>query len=154
MKYRFREYALLSVENRTGIGERYRNAIRRELETYILPTFAQCDVRSAEHFSQDTIRPWVRQLEQTMVSKGQKPKRGKPKLRKMSPKTIRNLHGLLASILEEVVRAEPPLRGRNPCKLTRLPRTDDDGTSSEGSRRRRTTCGTLTPQCSSATDAR
>lgn len=130
-KYRFREYALLSVENRTGIEEHYRNSIRGELERYILPTFAECDVRSAEHFSQDTIRPWVRQLEQTMVSKGQKPKHGKPKLRKMSPKTIRNLHGLLSSVLEEAVKAEPPLRDRNPCKLTRLPRTDDDGTSAE-----------------------
>ena len=80
-----------------------------------------------EHFSQDTIRPWVRQLEKkTMVSVGRKPKHGKPKLRPMSPKTIRNVHGLLSGILREAVQAEPPLRARNPCELTRLPRTDDD----------------------------
>ncbi|WP_329306848.1 hypothetical protein OG322_22665 [Streptomyces sp. NBC_01260] len=56
-KYRFREYALLSVKNRTGIEEHYRNSIRKELATYIFPTFAECDIRSAEHFSQDTIGP-------------------------------------------------------------------------------------------------
>ncbi|WP_243740739.1 site-specific integrase [Streptomyces sp. 8K308] len=45
----------------------------------------------------------------------------------MSPKTLRNLHGLLSSILNEAVQAEPPLRARNPCARTRLPRADDDG---------------------------
>ncbi|WP_406411126.1 site-specific integrase [Streptomyces halstedii] len=131
MKYRMRVYGRKSVEDRTGIEEHYRVAIMRELETCILPTFGECDVRSPEHFSQDTIRPRVRKLEQAMVSVGQKPKHGKPKLRKMSPKTIKNLHGLLASILEEAVKAEPPLRDRNPCRLSKLPRTDDDGTSAE-----------------------
>lgn len=66
-----RVYGRKSVEDRTGIEEHYRVAIMRELETYILPTFGECDVRSPEHFSQDTIRPWVRKLEQTMVSVGQ-----------------------------------------------------------------------------------
>jgi integrase len=45
----------------------------------------------------------------------------------MSPKTIRNLHGLLSEVLEKAVKAEPPLRDRNPCELTSLPRADDDG---------------------------
>ncbi|MFI6288408.1 tyrosine-type recombinase/integrase [Streptomyces sp. NPDC051018] len=83
-------------------------------------------MRSTEHFSGDTVKAWVRSLEQTRVTRGaQLP--NSPNRKLMSPKTIRNLHGLLSSILQEAVTAEPPLRGRNPCELTRLPRSDDDG---------------------------
>ncbi|WP_329368907.1 site-specific integrase [Streptomyces sp. NBC_00669] len=130
-RFRFRVYATREIDNRTGIEEHYRQACYRDLEKWIFPTFGECDVRSVEHFSSDTIRPWVRQLEQTLVQRGQTPKLGRAKMRQMSPKTIRNLHGLLSSILEAAVKAEPPLRERNPCKLTTLPRTDDDGTSGE-----------------------
>ncbi|MFF9146303.1 tyrosine-type recombinase/integrase [Streptomyces sp. NPDC014861] len=123
-RYRFRAYATAIVENKTGIEEHYRRACMRELETHIFPTFGECDVRSTAHFSSATVRSWVRRLENTYVAKG----RG-PRNRKMSPKTIRNLHGLLSSILTEAVEEEPPLRARNPCERTALPRTDDGGSS-------------------------
>ncbi|MET8609701.1 tyrosine-type recombinase/integrase [Streptomyces misionensis] len=126
-RYRFREYALAFVANKTGVEEHYREACKGDLERWIFPTFENCDVRSVEHFSHDTIQAWVRKLEQTNVYRGQKPKKGEPKWRKMSPKTIRNLHGLLSSVLQRAVESEPPLRARNPCELTNLPRTDDDG---------------------------
>lgn len=126
-RYRFRAFATKAIELRTGIEEHYRKACMRELEMYIFPTFGTCDVRSTEHFSSDTIRAWVRVLERTKVRKG----RG-PLDRNMSPKTIRNLHGLLSSILNEAVQAEPPLRARNPCERTNLPRTDDGGTDADG----------------------
>ncbi|MFB7031692.1 MULTISPECIES: tyrosine-type recombinase/integrase [unclassified Streptomyces] len=123
-QYRFRAYATRVIELRTGIEEHYRKACLRELEMYVFPVFGECDVRSPAHFSSDTVRGWVRGLEKTKVRKG----RG-PLDRKMSPKTIRNLHGLLSSILNEAVQAEPPLRTRNPCERTTLPRRDDGGTS-------------------------
>ncbi|MFF7143451.1 tyrosine-type recombinase/integrase [Streptomyces nodosus] len=126
-RYRFRNFATRSIEDKTGVEEHYRVACMRDLERYVFPTFGTSDVRSTEHFSRDTVRAWVRQLEQTKVFKGPRPKVGEPKWRPMSPKTIRNLHGLLSSILQEAVTAEPPLRARNPCELTRLPRIDDDG---------------------------
>ncbi|MFC8276235.1 tyrosine-type recombinase/integrase [Streptomyces sp. NPDC057271] len=125
-RYRFRTYATRVIELKTGIEEHYRKACMRELEMYVFPTFGECDVRSTEHFSSDTVRGWVRILEQTKVRKG----RG-PLNRKMSPKTIRNLHGLLSSILNEAVQAEPPLRARNPCERTVLPRADDGGTAGD-----------------------
>ncbi|MBB4987513.1 tyrosine-type recombinase/integrase [Streptomyces nymphaeiformis] len=125
-RYRFRAYATRTIDLRTGIEEHYRKACHRELEMYIFPTFGECDVRSVKHFSSDTIRAWVRVLEQTKVRKG----RG-PRNRPMSPKTIRNLHGLLSSILNEAVQAEPPLRARNPCERTNLPRRDDGGATPE-----------------------
>ncbi len=59
-------------------------------------------------------------------------KRGS-KVKAMSPGTVRLYHGLLLLILKEAV-AEPPLRDRNPCDLTRLPVTTT-GASTTTSRR-------------------
>ncbi len=42
-----------------------------------------------------------------------------------SPGTIKNRHGLLYSIVQAAVDTDPPLRGRNCCKGTALPRVDD-----------------------------
>ncbi|MFM9590800.1 tyrosine-type recombinase/integrase [Streptomyces scabiei] len=128
-RYRLSRYALTMFELKTGIQPQYRRDCIRDLERWIIPTFGNCDVRSGEHFTGDTVAAWVRQLEQTMVHKGQAPKEGPAKLRPMSPKTIRNLHGLLAAVLEKATREG--LRERNPCTLTRLPRTDDDGADGE-----------------------
>ncbi|MFI9026393.1 tyrosine-type recombinase/integrase [Streptomyces sp. NPDC053560] len=119
-KYRFDHFARESIKNRTGIEDRYRDAILKELETYILPTFGNCDVRSTDHFSKATVGAWINQMAKTKVWRGSKHK-------PMSAKTLKNLHGLLSSILREAVQAEPPLRARNPCELTRLPRMDEDG---------------------------
>ncbi|MEV6738600.1 site-specific integrase [Streptomyces sp. NPDC051104] len=118
--YIFSTYARECIKNKTGVEERYRQDCYRELETYLEPTFGNCDIRSAEHFSKATVSAWVNKMAQTYVWRGSKRKL-------MSPKTLKNLHGLLSSILNEAVNAEPPLRDRNPCPLVRLPRTDDFG---------------------------
>ncbi|MFI2434754.1 tyrosine-type recombinase/integrase [Streptomyces sp. NPDC018693] len=123
-EYRFERYAAESVNHRTGVEDRYRDACHGELARYINPTFGNCDIRSSEHFSKRTIQAWVNQLELTKVRRGSKTKL-------MSPKTIKNLHGLLSSIMQEAVEADPPLRDRNPCKGVRLPRVDDDGTADD-----------------------
>ncbi|PWI16076.1 site-specific integrase [Streptomyces sp. Act143] len=130
-RYRFRTFALAMFETKTGIQEQYRKDCVRDLERWVFPTFANCDVRSVEHFNHDTVQAWVRSLEKTRVHKGRAPKNGAAKLHPMSPKTIRNLHGLLSAVLQKAVQAEPPLRDRNPCDLTSLPRTDDDGAEGE-----------------------
>ncbi|MFJ2206040.1 tyrosine-type recombinase/integrase [Streptomyces microflavus] len=119
-RFNFEAYARESIKNRTGVEDRYRDAIVKELETYILPTFAHCDIRSTEHFSKATVGGWVNAMAATQVWRGSKRKT-------MAPKTVKNLHGLLSSILREATLEEPPLRLRNPCDLTRLPRIDDDG---------------------------
>lgn len=119
-RFMFGNWAHECVANRTGVEERYRDDCFRELETYLLPTFANCDIRSTEHFSKRTVQVWVNRMRETYVHRGSKHK-------PMSPKTLRNLHGLLSSILQEAVLHEPPLRERNPCKLVTLPRIDDDG---------------------------
>lgn len=124
LKYRFDNYARESIKNRTGVEERYRGAILQELETYLLPTFANCDIRSTEHFCKATISAWQNAMCKTYVWRGSKRKL-------MSPKTVKNLRGLLSSIIDEAVKAEPPLRDRNPCSLVRLPRMDADGEDDE-----------------------
>lgn len=118
--YLFAEYGREVIKSKTGVGERYRQDCYRELEMYLLPTFGNCDVRSAEHFSKATVAAWVNRMAQTYVWRGSKKKL-------MSPKTLKNLHGLLSSILTEAVEAEPPLRARNPCPRVKLPRIDDEG---------------------------
>ncbi|WP_424891866.1 tyrosine-type recombinase/integrase [Streptomyces sp. XH2] len=42
------------------------------------------------------------------------------------PKSIRNRHGLLFCIFQAAVDATPPLRAKNPCSKTSLPRVDDE----------------------------
>ncbi|MER6981554.1 tyrosine-type recombinase/integrase [Streptomyces carpinensis] len=119
LRYRFDHFARESVEHRTA-SDRYKRQRIRALEMYIFPTFGLCDVRSAEHFSKATIGSWVNKMLATKVRRGSK-------IKDMSPETLRGLHGLLSSILKEAVIAEPPLRDRNPCDLTRLPTADDRG---------------------------
>ncbi|MGW7710928.1 tyrosine-type recombinase/integrase [Streptomyces sp. NPDC054771] len=118
-RYRFEKWALASINNRTA-SENYKKQRRRAVEMYLAPTFAHCDIRSTEHFSKATVTAWVNKMQATKVKRGSK-------IKLMSPETLRGLHGLLSSILEEAVVAEPPLRDRNPCDLTRLPRDDDHG---------------------------
>ncbi|MEU3510824.1 site-specific integrase [Streptomyces longwoodensis] len=120
LRYRFDNWARECIANRTGASKKYKADCIRELETYFFPTFGTCDVRSAEHFSKATVSRWVLEMAETKIWRGSTHK-------VMSPKTLKNLHGLLSSILREAVIAEPPLRARNPCELTSLPRTDDDG---------------------------
>lgn len=119
-RYRFKNFALQVIATRTGVSERYRQDCIRDLERYVFPTFGDCYVRSAEDFSRETVGAWVKELCRTWVWRGSRRKL-------MSPKTVRGLHALLSMVLQAAVDHEPPLRDRNPCRLTRLPRTDDDG---------------------------
>ncbi|MEU0629379.1 hypothetical protein [Streptomyces sp. NPDC005989] len=119
LRYCFDRWAVESVENRTA-GKRYKQQRIRAMEMYMFPTFGNCDIRSAEHFSKATIGAWVNKMLKMKVKRGSK-------IKDMSPETLRGLHGLLPSVLKEAVVAEPPLRDRNPCDLTRLPSNDNWG---------------------------
>ncbi|WP_329141071.1 tyrosine-type recombinase/integrase [Streptomyces sp. NBC_00670] len=131
-RFRFRVFAAKVIDTKTGIEGNSRKRQHRNLERWINPVFGECDIRSAEHISKDTVRQWVIGLEKTLVHWGSTPRSGVAKnLRPMSPYTIRTLHGLLSNILNEAVTAEPPLRERNPCKSTRLPRLDTDGSGAD-----------------------
>ncbi|MFJ6014544.1 tyrosine-type recombinase/integrase [Streptomyces sp. NPDC092952] len=122
-RYRFDRWARASLENRTA-SENYKDQRLRAVEMYLNPTFGNCDIRSTEHFSKATVGAWVNQMLKTKVKRG-------AKVKLMAPETLRGLHGLLSSILQEAVVTEPPLRDRNPCDLTRLPSNDDHGTGDD-----------------------
>jgi len=119
LRYRFDNFARESIQNRTA-SKRYKDMRLRALEVYVFPTFGHCDVRSTEHFSRSTIGAWINKMRKTKVKRGSQTK-------PMSSETLRGLHGLLSSVLQEAVVAEPPLRERNPCDLTRLPKDDERG---------------------------
>ncbi|WP_369043411.1 tyrosine-type recombinase/integrase [Streptomyces sp. Midd1] len=125
-RFRFRAYATKSISQRTKGGQRYRDASMGELERYVFPTFGNCDVRSTDHFSKTTIGDWLLLMQRTMVYRGSKHV-------PMSPKTIKNIHGLFSSILKEACQEEPPLRARNPCERSSLPkaRLPGEGTEDE-----------------------
>jgi len=125
LRYRFDNWARECITNRTA-SKRYKDQRLRAVEVYLNPTFGNCDVRSTEHFSKATVAAWVNLMKQTKVKRGSK-------LKVMSSETLRGLHGLLSSILKEATVTEPPLRDRNPCDLTMLPKDDERGVGDEES---------------------
>ncbi|MFF3366059.1 hypothetical protein [Streptomyces misionensis] len=125
LRYRFDNWARECITNGTA-SKRYKDQRLRAVEVYLNPTFGNCDVRSTEHFSKATVAAWVNLMKQTKVKRGSK-------LKVMSSETLRGLHGLLSSILKEATVTEPPLRDRNPCDLTMLPKDDERGVGDEES---------------------
>ncbi|GHG05447.1 hypothetical protein [Streptomyces zaomyceticus] len=73
LQYRFEPYARRSIENRTA-GDYYKIQKIRALEMYLFPTFGNCDVRSAEHFSKDTVSSWLNVMRKTTVFRGKSKK--------------------------------------------------------------------------------
>ncbi|MFF4388505.1 tyrosine-type recombinase/integrase [Streptomyces sp. NPDC001552] len=124
-RYRFDLYAKACVEKRPG-SRRYKGQRLRALEMYLNPTFGNCDVRSAEHFCQETIGAWLVKMGETRIKRGSKWKL-------MSPGTIRMYHGLLYQVMNTAVYTQPPLRPQNPCKLSVLPKGNDWGVDDDES---------------------
>ncbi|MET8690499.1 site-specific integrase [Streptomyces sp. NPDC004732] len=119
----FEPFALRHIDQLTGVqGDtkaEYRKLVRQKLS----PWFRDYSMRDGEGgLAADAIRTWVNDLE------AGRPAPHDPegtKRRKLSPKTIRNVHGLLSGICQSAVEHDPPLRTKNPCAGTRLPRKDD-----------------------------
>lgn len=119
------------VERHTGIDQRTREDYLREVDRHlslfvhttragrVMPT-------TIGNITADDVQDWVR-LQETGQ---QDPDSGKWLLRPASPKSISNRHGLLWCIVQSAIEADPPLRTKNCCARTRLPR-QDDGTVEE-----------------------
>lgn len=116
----FREYAETVIKSLSGIQGQTRHRYRRIVAAHINPWFGDAAMDDVKAISKTTIGTWVNDLGDGMPAPGTAEPR-----RKLKPKSIRNIHGLLYSIVQHAVEAEPPLRTTNPCEKTRLPKLDD-----------------------------
>lgn len=100
------EYGEVYCERRTGVQPRTVANYRRELRTYICPTFGQYPV---DKIDAGAVPDWVRSMEKAGCA----------------PKSIQNRVGLLSSIM--ISAADAGLRIGNPCKGLRLHKAGSDG---------------------------
>ncbi|MYW03498.1 site-specific integrase [Streptomyces sp. SID3343] len=121
----FREWAPRVINSRTGVESRTRADYMRDVAAWMYPTFGDANVRVNDEIDSEAVRLWVNNLERSTYPKG-KDAEGNTKYRRLSPKTVRNLHGLLSSILQAAVDHDPQIRTRNPCVGINLPRVDDE----------------------------
>lgn len=84
------------------------------------PWFGEMDVTDPEGICEDSIAAWITELQAGKLADGYEEGDEDAEWERppLSAKTIRNLHGLLYSIMQALVDAEVPLRSRNPCATT------------------------------------
>ncbi|MFE4635488.1 tyrosine-type recombinase/integrase [Streptomyces sp. NPDC056773] len=119
----FEAFALAYVDRLTGIQGDTKAKYRRRIKANMVPWFGPYSVEDGEGgIIRDMVQDWVNDLEAGRPALLDPPDR-RPRT-KYKPKTVTNEHGLLYSILQAAVDAEPSLRASNPCAKTRLPRLD------------------------------
>ncbi|MEU8887345.1 site-specific integrase [Streptomyces sp. NPDC048442] len=119
----FEPFALTFIDRLTGIQGDTRGKYKKEVRENLAPWFGPYSVEDGEGgIIRDMVQDWVNDLEHGRPAPLDPPDR-KPRT-KYKPKTIRDKHGLLFSIMQAAVDAEPPLRASNPCAKTSLPRAD------------------------------
>lgn len=114
------------VDRITGVDERTRDDYRREIRLHL--SLMRHRTRTGDErpptigtITADDVQDWVRAEE----AGERHPDGGDRWLRAPAdPKSVRNRHSLMWCIVQAAVEAEPPLRTRNCCKGTRLPRLD------------------------------
>lgn len=121
------EFAKTWVASLSGIQSDTRARYRRILALHIEPWFGDKHLDDTTAISPLTIGSWINQL-----GDGTAP----PDIAEagdedlvvrdvLGAKSIRNVHGVLSSLMQAAVDAEPAYRSRNPCDKTKLPRLDD-----------------------------
>ncbi|MFI2078281.1 tyrosine-type recombinase/integrase [Streptomyces triculaminicus] len=120
------EWALRYVSRITGVTERVRQDYEREVHSYfsLLKHTSRSGVVSPAtvgNVTAEDVVDWVRLQERGE----QDPADPEKWIRKKAhPKTIKNRHALLFGVFQAAVQVEPPMRTRNPCAGTKLPRLD------------------------------
>lgn len=122
------------VDKLTGIEDRTRHDYHRDVDRHL--ALVQHTTRAGTvhqatvtNITRDDIADWVRAQE---IGQRDPADPEQWERKPADPKSIANRHGLLFSIFQAALEADPPLRTANPCAKTRLPRvdhgTDDDMT--------------------------
>ncbi|MGW2937927.1 tyrosine-type recombinase/integrase [Streptomyces sp. NPDC001156] len=121
------DWAHRCIDRLTGIDKRTRGDYHRDVDNHFSiirhtePSGRVVDATIC-NLTADDVQDWVR-AEEAGEREADDPQ--KWKRRKSHPKSIANRHGLLSSIVQVAVETEPPLRSKNCCRGTRLPRVDD-----------------------------
>ncbi|MCW7946962.1 integrase [Streptomyces hygroscopicus] len=121
------EWSRRYVERLTGIDKRTRDDYLREVDRHLslfVHTRRAGQVMPATigNITADDVQDWIRLQEAGQ----QDPETGRWIRRPAAPKSIANRHGLLWCIVQAAIEADPPLRTKNCCAGTRLPRADDE----------------------------
>lgn len=121
------DWAHRIIDRLTGIDERTRRDYKRDVDNHLsIMRHTEPSGRVIEatigNINADDVQDWVRAEE----TGRRDPSDPEVWLRKPAgAKSIANRHGLLSSIVQAAIEAEPPLRSKNCCGGTRLPRVDD-----------------------------
>ncbi|MYR61133.1 tyrosine-type recombinase/integrase [Streptomyces sp. SID625] len=121
------DWAHRYVDRLTGIDERTRRDYKRDVDNHLSiirhtePSGRVVDATIC-NINGDDVQDWVRAQETgERAADVEDAWKRKP----AGPKSIANRHGLLSAIVQAAIEADPPLRSKNPCTGTRLPRVDD-----------------------------
>jgi len=114
---RFIDFAAEWVKNLSGIQGSTRHRYRRILALHVLPWFGDCLINDTKGLNTRKIGGWINHLATESPAPGSDEERTA-----LKPKSIHNVHGVLSSILQEAVEAEPALRETNPCSRSKLPK--------------------------------
>ncbi|QNP71594.1 site-specific integrase [Streptomyces roseirectus] len=126
----FEPFAMKQISLLTGVQGDTRAKYRRLVKQNMSPWFKNYSVRDGEGgISREMVQRWVNDLAEGKAAPLDPPDH-KPRT-KYKPKTVGNQHGLLHTILQAAVDAEPQLRATNPCAFTRLPRLDGEQVEEE-----------------------
>lgn len=122
----FVQWAHRYVERLNGIDGRTRDDYRRDVDLHLsviehVTPAGRTVPATIGNLTSDDVQDWVRAEE-----KGERDPDDPEKWarRPAGPKSIANRHGLLWCIVQAALEAEPPLRVKNCCANTRLPRVD------------------------------
>ncbi|WP_159399836.1 tyrosine-type recombinase/integrase [Streptomyces alboflavus] len=119
----FPTYSRKCVGLLTDISGHTRTNYEKFIENHMIPWFRDLAVSDhANKITRDHVSQWINDLKEGRPGPHHEPGTAR---RAYAAKTIANLHGLLFSILQTAVTADPPLRDSNPCAHTRLPRGDE-----------------------------
>jgi integrase len=120
---KFSVYAHAYAGLLTDISGHTRTNYTRFIDNHMIPWFGELSVSDrGSRLTRDHVSQWILDLQNGRP--GPLHPAGAVR-RAYAPKTIANLHGLLYSIFQSAVSADPALRDSNPCSHTRLPKGND-----------------------------
>ncbi len=119
----FPAYAHDYVRLLAGISGHARTNYTKFIDNHMIPWFGELSVSDrGSKLTRAHVSQWILDLQNGRPGPLHPPGTVR---RPYAPKTIANLHGLLFSIVQSAVNADPVLRDSNPCAHTCLPKGND-----------------------------